>query len=179
MSRPGTAFVVVGPSGAGKDTLIGAAVKARPDLLVARRVITRPEAAGGEAYEGVTEAEFSARQSEFALTWQAHGLSYAIPASVRAAQLAGQDVLFNGSRGMLMQAAEVFAPLVVISVSADPMVLAARLAARGRESASDIAQRLERAGLALPPLPGVTVREVDNSGDLDAARRAFLAALHG
>ncbi|MDM7462725.1 MAG: phosphonate metabolism protein/1,5-bisphosphokinase (PRPP-forming) PhnN, partial [Tepidimonas taiwanensis] len=73
----------------------------------------------------------------------------------------------------------VFAPLVVISVSADPMVLAARLAARGRESASDIAQRLERAGLALPPLPGVTVREVDNSGDLDAARRAFLAALHG
>ena len=173
----GTAFAVVGPSGVGKDTLIAAAAKARPDLLIARRVITRPEAAGGEPFEGVTEAEFSARLPEFALTWAAHGLSYAIPDSVRRAQLAGQDVLFNGSRRMLAEAARVFAPLVVISVTADPMVLAARLAARGRESATDIAQRLERAGLELPAIPGVIQREVDNSGDLDRARRDFLAAL--
>ena len=48
------------PSGAGKDNLIEAARHARPDLVIVRRVITRPESAGGEAFTGVTEAEFRA-----------------------------------------------------------------------------------------------------------------------
>lgn len=38
----GRLFAVVGPSGAGKDTLIAAALAARPDLAIVRRVITRP-----------------------------------------------------------------------------------------------------------------------------------------
>jgi ABC-type glutathione transport system ATPase component len=40
----GRLFAVVGPSGAGKDTLIDAGRAARPDLLIVRRVITRAEA---------------------------------------------------------------------------------------------------------------------------------------
>ena len=41
-------FAIVGPSGAGKDTLIEGALKQRPDLRLIRRVITRPTGAGGE-----------------------------------------------------------------------------------------------------------------------------------
>ncbi|MFD1807738.1 hypothetical protein ACFSHQ_04955 [Gemmobacter lanyuensis] len=37
---------VVGPSGAGKDTLMDAACAARPDLRRVRRWITRPAEAG-------------------------------------------------------------------------------------------------------------------------------------
>ena len=54
-------FFVVGPSGAGKDTLLSGAIAADPALHWARRVITRPESAGGEPFEGVTEAEFAMR----------------------------------------------------------------------------------------------------------------------
>ena len=74
-------FAVVGPSGAGKDTLIQGALAARPDLRLVRRVITRPTDAGGEDFEGVTEDDFAARRraGDFALHWQAHGLSYGIP----------------------------------------------------------------------------------------------------
>ena len=50
----GAVFAVVGPSGAGKDTLIEAARQARPDLVIVRRFITRPESAGGEDFHGVT-----------------------------------------------------------------------------------------------------------------------------
>ena len=74
-------FAVVGPSGAGKDTLIRGALAARPDLRLVRRVITRPTDAGGEAFEGVTEQAFQQRSAmgDFAREWQAHGLRYGIP----------------------------------------------------------------------------------------------------
>jgi ribose 1,5-bisphosphokinase len=175
--RRGRLFAVVGPSGAGKDTLLAAAAAARPALVVARRVITRPEAAGGEASEGVDAATFAARaaRGDFALTWEAHGLRYGIPATIDAVLAEGRDVAFNGSRAVLAQAAARYPGLVVLHVTAPVPVLAARLAARGREDAADIAARLARAGFALPE--GLTVRLVDNGGALDAGIAAFLAAL--
>lgn len=174
--QTGRAFAVVGPSGSGKDTLI-AAVADLPGLHLVRRVITRPEAAGGEPFEGVTEAEFAARAAagQFALEWQAHGLHYGIPASARAAHQSGATVLFNGSRAMLAEAAEVFAGLTVLLITARPETLAERLAARGRESRADIAARLARQAFELPP--GLPVVRIDNDGALDTAAAAMRAAL--
>lgn len=174
---PGRVYAVVGPSGAGKDTLIAAARAARRDLHVVRRVITRPEETGGEPYEGVSEAEFAARagQGGLALTWQAHGLRYGIPASAVAAIAEGRDVIFNGSRAMLAEAWEVFPNLTVILVTAPTGVLAERLARRGRETPVEIAARLARQLYEVPP--GIPVRVVENGGSLEAAAAAFLAAL--
>lgn len=172
----GRAFAVVGPSGSGKDTLI-ASVADLPGLHLVRRVITRPESAGGEPFEGVTEPEFAARAAAgaFALTWQAHGLRYGIPASAVAAHQSGATVLFNGSRAMLAQAAEVFPGLVVLLVTASPQTLAGRLAARGRESREDIAARLARSQFDMPR--GLTVIRIDNDGALEAAAEAMRTAL--
>lgn len=167
-------IAVVGPSGAGKDTLMAAAVKVRPDLCVVRRVITRPETAGGEDFEGVTRQEFAARKAagQFALDWQAHGLSYGIPRD----QLDRPGpILFNGSRAMLGAAMQQFPGLRVLLVTAPTAVLAARLAARGRESVADIAARLERAAFDLPA--GMTASEVINDGTPATGAIRFLAAL--
>ncbi|TDQ56548.1 phosphonate metabolism protein/1,5-bisphosphokinase (PRPP-forming) PhnN [Phaeovulum veldkampii] len=172
----GRVFAVVGPSGAGKDTLIAEAAAARPDLHVVRRVITRPSEAGGEPFEGVTEAEFAARRArgEFALFWQAHGLHYGIPASMAAALAAGRDVVFNASRAALETASARFPEMRVIHVTAPVAELARRLAARGRETEADIAERLTRSGYALPP--GLPVQTVVNDGPLEAAIKTFIAA---
>lgn len=174
---PGRVFAVVGPSGAGKDTLIDAARRARPDLHVVRRVITRAEEAGGEPFEGVTEEEFLRRKAEggFILDWEAHGLRYGLPASMERATAEGRDVVFNGSRAMLGAAWEVFTTLTVIHVTASIPVLAQRLATRGRESRDEIAQRLTRASYEIPY--GIGVRVVENDASLDQAVRAFLTAL--
>ncbi|MCA1777207.1 MAG: phosphonate metabolism protein/1,5-bisphosphokinase (PRPP-forming) PhnN, partial [Loktanella sp.] len=144
MSGPGRLFAVVGPSGAGKDTLIAAACRARPALVRARRVITRPAAAGGEDFEGVSAAEFARRRAagDFAIDWRAHGLCYAIPAVIDADLAAGRDVAFNGSRAALAQAVARYPALRVLLVTAPAGVLARRLAARGREDAGRIAARL-------------------------------------
>jgi phosphonate metabolism protein PhnN/1,5-bisphosphokinase (PRPP-forming) len=171
----GRLFVILGPSGVGKDTLIGGAVAADPSLHWARRVITRPEEAGGEPFEGVTEDEFARRLAAgaFALHWQAHGLHYGLPHAELAPLASGRDVVFNGSRAALDGAQATFPDLGLILVTAPPELLAARLAARGREPADDIARRLSRAAFTLPA--GLTATEIAN----DATPAEGIARLLG
>lgn len=167
-------FAVVGPSGAGKDTLIAGAMALRPGIRLVRRVITRPTEAGGEDFEGVTTADFAERKArgDFALDWQAHGLHYGIPK----AQVEGPDtILFNGSRAALPLALEVFPHLRVILVTAPDGILATRLAARGREAADDIRERLSRASFAMPP--GITATTVMNDSTPEVGISRLLAAL--
>ncbi len=175
----GALFAVVGPSGAGKDTLMEAVQSARPDVTLVRRMITRPSTAGGEDFDGVTETEFALRvaNNAFALHWRAHGLSYGIPASIKANLTQGQTVLFNGSRAMLSEASQVHPGLRVLHITASDAVLAARLRARGRESDAEITRRLERARLPLPA--GLDVTEIDNSTTIAAATAQMLRALDG
>jgi ribose 1,5-bisphosphokinase len=167
-------FAVVGPSGAGKDLLIRGALAARPDLHLVRRVITRLANAGSEDHEPATEEEFLARvaRGDFALFWHAHGLSYGLP---RQAFDVPGDVMFNGSRAVLSDAARVFPGLRVVVVTAPDDILAARLAARGRESMDDIRARLARASFTLPE--GIEARTVVNDATPDEGVARFLAAL--
>ena len=142
-------ILVVGPSGAGKDTLLNGArerLAADARFRFVRRTITRADQLGEEAHEGVAEQAFALRQAagEFALTWRAHGLHYGIPADIGVDLADGRVVVANVSRAVVAEAAERF-PVSVIEVSAPADVLARRLAARGREDAVDVARRLSRA----------------------------------
>lgn len=170
--------LVVGPSGAGKDTLLDAArTRLAGDKRVhfARRAITRPASAGGEAHEALTQAEFAKRQAsgDFALSWHAHGLSYGIPAGIADDLARHHLVVANASRAVIAQAAERF-PTRVIEITAPAEILASRLGRRGREDAADIATRLARA-VALPP--GVRIDPVLNDGTKEEGIARFLAAL--
>ncbi len=165
---------VVGPSGAGKDTLISLACAARPDLRAARRVVTRPAEAGGEDFEGVAPEDFALRlaQGGFALRWRAHGLDYGIPVGEFEAP---GTILFNASRAVLPEARRLFPALIVVLVTAPPEILARRLAGRGRETPEDQRRRLARADLAASL--GPDLREVVNDSTPEAALARFLAAL--
>jgi phosphonate metabolism protein PhnN/1,5-bisphosphokinase (PRPP-forming) len=165
-------ILVVGPSGAGKDTLLEAARLAMSDdprFRFVRRVITRPADAGGEAHEAVTEAEFATR--DFALQWQSHGLRYGIPVDGVAG---GRVVVANVSRTVIADAVRRF-PVHVIAVTAPPDILAARLGSRGREAADDVAARLARS-VAVPD--HVPVETVVNDGSLEDGVARFVAALN-
>jgi ribose 1,5-bisphosphokinase len=164
--------LVVGPSGAGKDTLLDAARRALADdprFRFVRRIITRPADAGGEAHEAVTVEEFMRR--DYALQWQAHRLRYGIPAE---AIEAGRVVVANVSRTIIAEAASRFT-VRVIEVTAPAETLAARLGARGREDIADVAARLARQ-VTLPA--HVPVETVMNDSSLEAGVARFLAALN-
>ena len=169
---------VVGPSGAGKDTLMDgarAALAGDARFLFVRRVITRPAAAGSEDHQPATAAEFARMrdQGEFALWWDAHGLSYGIPAHVAVEAGQGRVVVANLSRGVLAEAAARF-PLLVLEITAPLELRAARLAARGRESVEDVARRLSREA----PLPqGLDIRRVVNDGPPERGIAAVVGVL--
>lgn len=173
----GRVFLVVGPSGAGKDTLLAGAAAAEPRLHWARRVITRDFVPGGEPFESVSEATFQTRlqAGEFALHWQAHGLCYGVPVAELKPLQDGRDVLINGSRAALPAALLAFPELRVIQISAPLDVLADRLALRGRESHADIVARLRRADYALPE--GVAAIEISNDATPEKGVAKLLYAL--
>ena len=148
----GTIFAVVGPSGAGKDSVMNHARRALSgdsSFRFVRRYITRPKEAGGEDHHPVDHAAFSelAASGKLALHWQAHGLFYGIPADTMDDLEAGKVLIVNGSRAALPVFREIYGDrLKIVLVTAPKEILASRLAARGRESAESILSRLERSG---------------------------------
>jgi ribose 1,5-bisphosphokinase len=166
--------LVVGPSGSGKDTLLEAAryaLAGDPRYRFVRRVITRAANAGGETHEAVTSVEFAKR--EFVLQWDAHGLSYGIPADVVDDMRLGLVVVANASRTVIADAARRFQTRV-IEVTAPRQILAMRLTSRARENVSDVAARLSRS-VVVPD--HVHVETVMNDASLEEGVARFLAAL--
>ncbi|AUH51686.1 phosphonate metabolism protein/1,5-bisphosphokinase (PRPP-forming) PhnN [Chromobacterium sp. ATCC 53434] len=153
-TRPGVLWYVIGPSGAGKDSLLAYARQRLPGgVMFAHRYITRAADAGGENHVALSQAEFDAREAGgcFALSWRRHGLAYGLGVEVDLWLEQGMDVVANGSRSSLPLAAERFPGLRPLWITASPEVLAARLAGRGREPAAEIARRLREAGSFAPP----------------------------
>ena len=174
----GALVLVVGPSGAGKDTLIAAgktALAGDARYAFPKRVVTRDAVAELEDHDSVSREQFAARleAGDYALNWDAHGLSYGLPASLVGDLEAGRTVIVNGSRAAVMEARRRFPQTRVILVDASAEVRATRLAGRGRETAVEIAERLKR---EVPNALPDAIR-VDNSGPLADGIAAFLVAL--
>jgi ribose 1,5-bisphosphokinase len=179
--RPGQFFLVVGPSGAGKDTLLRHAQEALrhdPDIVFVRRIVTRPSSAA-EDHHTLSAQDFwaAARQGAFALSWNAYGLSYAIPLSVETDMAVGRRVVCNVSRAVVADARTRYPRAVVVLVTAPEEVLRARLLARGRPSDIDVAARLSRASWFAPTLCPDHV--IVNVGSIDRAAAKLAALIRG
>jgi ribose 1,5-bisphosphokinase len=144
----GVLVAVVGPSGAGKDTVMRCAATQLgecDDVVFVRRLITRPPGEF-EDHWTLTENAFATgvARGHFALAWRAHGLGYALPRAVSDLVRLGSIAVCNLSRGAVGEAERRFATVVTVMVTAPPAVIAARLAARGRENAATIEARVRR-----------------------------------
>ncbi|WP_353217633.1 phosphonate metabolism protein/1,5-bisphosphokinase (PRPP-forming) PhnN [Sandarakinorhabdus sp.] len=176
----GDLILVVGPSGVGKDTLLAGARDAMADdpaFVFARRDITRDPDPDGENHRSISQAEFDRIKAEggYLLDWTAHGLSYGLPAALQARREAGVHVIANGSRATLDFARARLAPVRVVAINAPPALLRARLAARGRETTTEIEARVARAAEHI--VSGADVAQVSNDGPVAAGVAALVAAL--
>lgn len=176
----GTLVLVVGPSGAGKDTVIDgarAALEGDPRFVFPRRIITRPPGQPGEDYTSASVEEFAERKAAggFAITWHAHGLDYGIPASIGDNLSAGRHVIVNASRAAVDEARRHYPPVAVACLRVSPDKLRARLEARGRETPAEIDERIARVAAFKMSGPDVTV--IDNDGAPEEAVTVFVELL--
>lgn len=176
----GTLFLIVGPSGVGKDSLIDGVrrrLAGNPAFEFPRRRITRAVDAGGEDHIEMTPADFdaAAEAGAFALYWRAHGLGYGLPGDIEDSLRAGRHVIANVSRSVIEDARRRFPPVRILNIFADPEVLSERLQKRGRENKDDIAARIGRTVFFDSNRPDVTT--IDNGGELDRAIGEMVAAL--
>lgn len=176
----GCFIAVVGPSGAGKDTILDAAretLKDDPRFYFVRRIITRPSMADTEDHDSLDEAAFveAMEKGAFALSWQAHGLHYALPQLVNEKIAEGTIVIANVSRRVLDDIRKSYPCYRAVMITAHPDILAKRLAARGRETSQEISARLEREVCFDNKAPDVI--KIDNSNDVATAIEAFIRHL--
>jgi ribose 1,5-bisphosphokinase len=176
----GVLILVAGPSGAGKDTLIRGAreyFSGDPRLIFVKRLITQ-ESRTGEDHLPVTPKQFRILRENggFFLHWQAHGLSYALPANILDHLKAGRCAVANVSRAMIGEARLRWPQTRVILIEANPGVLQLRLEQRGRENARQIEERVRRSAApacrVAPP-----VHLLDNSGSIETGVRSFTRLL--
>ncbi|HWK68393.1 MAG TPA: phosphonate metabolism protein/1,5-bisphosphokinase (PRPP-forming) PhnN [Rhizobiaceae bacterium] len=173
--RNGVFLAVVGPSGAGKDTILGYARErfaGDDSVLFVRRVITRPCDGSTEDHDSLADAAFDKARAHgaFALAWEAHGLKYGLPANVDDAIADGRVAIANLSRGALPALRDRYENVIVVEISAAPEILAERLAARGREPRGEVLARLARS--AKFDSHGAVV--IDNSGARETAGERFV-----
>lgn len=171
---PGLLVLVAGPSGAGKDTLIGEARRAFAGdarYVFPRRIVTRA-ASAWEEHDTVSPEVFEAARAagRYLADWRAHGLCYALPGSIEADLAAGRIAVCNVSRGVIGALRASCSRVRVVLVEAEPEVLEARLAARGREH--DLSSRRGTAHMIVS-----ADDRIDNSGALQPAAEAFVAVL--
>jgi ribose 1,5-bisphosphokinase len=175
---------VVGPSGAGKDSVLSWLREQTPESATvqwARRTIDRPSSAesGAENHESVDTAAFERLLAEgaFAMHWSANSHRYGIrPSELIRLKDSSWCVMVNGSRAHLPLAARDYPGLTVLLITASPAVLRERLLARGRESVSAVEARLQR-HVALDIPSGCALVEIHNDRTLEQAGEQSLNKL--
>ncbi len=178
--RNGVFVAVVGPSGAGKDTIIDYARSSFADagaVAFVRRVITRPSDASSEDHDTLTDADFAEAEQAgaFAVSWSAHGLSYGLPISLDRSIAEGHVAVANMSRSAIPLVSARYANVIVAEITASAEILAERLARRGRESRGEVLARLARSAELGLCAPGAVT--IDNSGPPEEAGERFVAVL--
>ena len=177
---PGRLVLVVGPSGAGKDTLLGVARAACADdrtVVFPRRVITR-EASASEDNDEVSIGTFqeALARGDYAMHWEAHGHCYALSRAMEDEIRSGRTVVANVSRTVIGAARRAYADVVVVLITAPPNVLAERIAMRARSSDGMAENRLRRTVEDASAVPDVTIV---NTGSAEYHARQLVRIIKG
>ena len=163
----GRLVLVVGPSGAGKDTLLGLARAACADdrnIVFPRRVITRVASASEENEEvSIGTFQEALTRGDYAMHWEAHGHCYALSRTIDDEIRAGRTVVANVSRTVIGAMRRAYADVLVVLITAPPNVLAERIALRARGSDGKLESRLGRVVEDASAAPDITIVNISSA----------------
>lgn len=143
-------FLVIGNSGAGKDTVIRAVLEKYPPnkktLKVPKRVVTR-KISLTEDFESVDIDTFLKlkEEDELILEWESYDHYYGIRREINEWMRSGHPVMVNVSRNIIELARKRFPRVKVIFIRVPLDITADRIIERGRESYEEVLDRVVRA----------------------------------
>jgi guanylate kinase len=178
----GLLYIVSAPSGAGKSSLVAAAIAEDPRLVLSISYTTRrprPGEEDGREYHFVDRAAFGRmlEAGDFLESAEVHGNYYATSQKQIADALgAGRDVVLEIDWQGAEQVRRAFPGAVGIFILPPSMAdLRKRLVARGQDPASVIQQRLDAAAEEMSHAAEFDYAIINK--DFDEAKRDFLAVV--
>jgi guanylate kinase len=171
----GRIFLIDGPSGTGKSTLLRKLLDVPEyNLVYCKRVTTRsprPDDAGHSDYEFVSQERFSELAARHELAEYANflfGMSYGLPRlPVEEVIESGRNALAITNLGTYEQVKAVWPDSVLILLISPVEEIEARLRARGSNTEEQIAERLDNARRALLLAPYYDYVLPNRQGKLD------------
>ena len=179
MSRTGNLFVISGPSGAGKGTLVKALIEQVPDAWLSVSATTRKPREGevdGKHYHFISNDQFDdlVRQDGF-LEWaQVHSNKYGTPrAQVEQAIAEGKQAILEIDVQGAFQIKEKIPQSILVFIEPPSLeILEERLRGRGTETEDVIAARMSVATMKLLEKIKYDIAIVND--DLDVAAKELV-----
>jgi len=174
--REGTLFIISGPAGSGKGTVVKSLMNKHPELVLSVSATTRQPRQGevhGREYFFITEEEFKARIAADEMlefnNFTGNGNYYGTPKKeVEEALVAGKDVILEIEVNGAMQVKDKFDAAVAIMLTPpNGAVLEQRLTGRGTEKAEEIKKRLATARDEIKLLPKYDYSVVNEDGKIE------------
>ncbi len=173
----GTLYLVVGPTGSGKQALIDTALEVRGDLRRAPLIIA-PGRSDNRGVVGSIPADrfqHMRRQNAFILQWDADGIRYGLTHDAAKQLRDGQSLILAADAAMIPLAEREFKNVRTIYITARMDVLRRRLMAINFGTDRDIDMHLSQAGRVKPH--GDEVIVVDTSDSIAEGARALVNAI--
>lgn len=125
-------ILIVGASGAGKDTLLRGAKKILEDKninFIKRHITRKPDENEDNHYLSEDDMKRAAKMDKFLSLWKAHGNTYAVARNM----LEDGKNIISVSRDVIEDFEDKFENVVVINITADEYSLKQRILSRKRE----------------------------------------------
>lgn len=173
----GTLYMIVGPTGSGKQALIDAVIEAKPELKRAPLIVSAQLSDNGCVVGAISPDRFLhlMRRNTFALQWDADGFRYGLTHDATKQLADGESLILSCDTAVLDRARELYPNVQAIYITARMDVLRRRLASMAYGSETDIDMHLAQSARLRPRSEDVLT--VDTSDSIAAGARELMNAI--
>lgn len=173
----GTLYIIVGPTGSGKQALIDTVLEVRGDIRRAPLIVSAQNSDNPGVVGSIAPDRFRhlMRDRAFALQWDCDGLRYGFTHDAARQLRDGQSLIISCDMAVLEEAQDLFPHTRVIYVTARIDILRRRLCSMNYGSEREIDMHISQAMRFRPRMPDMTT--VDTSDSIAAGARAMVQAI--
>ena len=173
----GTLYLIVGPTGSGKQALIDAVLETRPDIRRAPLIVTADRSDNTCVVGAISPDRFLnlIRREAFALQWDSDGFRYGLTHDATKQLRDGQSLILSCDSFVIEKARELYPNVQTIFITARMDVLRRRLASMAYGSDTEIEMHLAQSARMRPKDDAMTT--VDTSDSIAAGAKALMAAI--